>query len=84
MLIPRRTSRPARGGPCTVKIVPDCDHFYNGREDAIGDRFVVAQRRPALISGQAQGAASGKFVIDCAARVHWNMLHSRYPDDSVL
>ncbi len=23
------------GGPCTVEIIPDCDHFYNGREGAI-------------------------------------------------
>ncbi|HXV11695.1 MAG TPA: alpha/beta hydrolase [Burkholderiales bacterium] len=23
------------GGPCQVEIVPDCDHFYNGREEAI-------------------------------------------------
>ena len=23
------------GGPCTVEIVRDCDHFYNGREDAV-------------------------------------------------
>jgi len=23
------------GGPCTVEIVPDCDHFYNGREETI-------------------------------------------------
>ena len=23
------------GGPCTIEIVPDCDHFYNGREGAI-------------------------------------------------
>lgn len=23
------------GGACTVEIVPDCDHFYNGREDAV-------------------------------------------------
>ena len=22
-------------GPCTVEIVPDCDHFYNGCEDAV-------------------------------------------------
>ena len=28
------------GGPCTVEIVPDCDHFYNGREDAV--RAIVA------------------------------------------
>jgi pimeloyl-ACP methyl ester carboxylesterase len=25
------------GGPCTVEIVPDCDHFYNGREAAVGE-----------------------------------------------
>lgn len=23
------------GGPCKVDIVPDCDHFYRGREDAV-------------------------------------------------
>jgi pimeloyl-ACP methyl ester carboxylesterase len=23
------------GGPCSVEIVPDCDHFYAGREDAV-------------------------------------------------
>ena len=23
------------GGPCEVEIVPDCDHFYNGREPAV-------------------------------------------------
>jgi pimeloyl-ACP methyl ester carboxylesterase len=22
-------------GPCTVEIVPDCNHFYVGREDAV-------------------------------------------------
>ena len=27
----------ASGGPCDVEIVPDCDHFYKGREDAIID-----------------------------------------------
>ena len=25
----------AARAPCTVKIIPDCDHFYNGREDAV-------------------------------------------------
>ena len=24
------------GGPCTVEIVPDCDHYYNGREETVG------------------------------------------------
>ena len=23
------------GGPCEVRIVPNCDHFYGGREDAV-------------------------------------------------
>jgi pimeloyl-ACP methyl ester carboxylesterase len=23
------------GGPCSVEIVPDCEHFYSGREDAV-------------------------------------------------
>jgi len=23
------------GGPCVVEIVPNCDHFYTGREEAI-------------------------------------------------
>src|SRR5262249_60976451 len=34
----------AAGGPCRAEIVPDCDHFYNGREDkvrAIGSRLGV-------------------------------------------
>jgi pimeloyl-ACP methyl ester carboxylesterase len=25
----------AAGGPCTVEIVANCDHFYNGREDHV-------------------------------------------------
>jgi pimeloyl-ACP methyl ester carboxylesterase len=24
------------GGPCAVEIVPDCDHYYNGREEVVG------------------------------------------------
>jgi pimeloyl-ACP methyl ester carboxylesterase len=35
------------GGPCTVEIVPDCDHFYNGREDGVG-ALVAAWLRGAL------------------------------------
>jgi pimeloyl-ACP methyl ester carboxylesterase len=23
------------GGPCDVRIVKDCDHFYGGREEAV-------------------------------------------------
>jgi pimeloyl-ACP methyl ester carboxylesterase len=25
------------GGACKVEIVPNCDHFYNDREDAVAD-----------------------------------------------
>jgi len=25
------------GGPCTVEIIPDCDHFYDGRETAVAE-----------------------------------------------
>ncbi|MEK9646536.1 MAG: alpha/beta hydrolase [Alphaproteobacteria bacterium] len=30
----------ASAGPCDVEIVPDCDHFYKGREDAITEIVV--------------------------------------------
>ena len=33
------------GGPCAVEIVPDCDHFYVGREDAVRDAVVSWLRR---------------------------------------
>jgi pimeloyl-ACP methyl ester carboxylesterase len=40
------------GGACTVEIVPDCDHFYNGREEAI--RTIVSSwLRRALQSADA-------------------------------
>jgi pimeloyl-ACP methyl ester carboxylesterase len=32
---PAEEYRRAAGGPCRVEIVPDCDHFYNGREDVV-------------------------------------------------
>ena len=32
---PAEEFRTRSGGPCTVEIVADCDHFYNGREDAV-------------------------------------------------
>jgi pimeloyl-ACP methyl ester carboxylesterase len=32
---PGEDFRERAGGPCAVEIVPGCDHFYNGREDAI-------------------------------------------------
>jgi pimeloyl-ACP methyl ester carboxylesterase len=32
---PAEEFRTHSGGPCAVEIVADCDHFYNGREDAV-------------------------------------------------
>jgi pimeloyl-ACP methyl ester carboxylesterase len=38
---PAEEFRDACGGPCTVEIIPDCDHFYNGREETV-QRVVCA------------------------------------------
>lgn len=32
---PAEEFRERAGGPCTVEIVPECDHFYNGREEVV-------------------------------------------------
>lgn len=32
---PAEEFRRAAGGPCKVEIIPNCDHFYNGREDTV-------------------------------------------------
>ena len=34
---PAEAFKDRAGGPCAVAIVPDCDHFYVGREDAVRD-----------------------------------------------
>jgi pimeloyl-ACP methyl ester carboxylesterase len=34
---PAEEFRARASGPCAVEIVPDCDHFYNGREEAVRD-----------------------------------------------
>jgi len=33
------------GGPCTVEIISNCDHFYNGREEAVSALTVSWLRR---------------------------------------
>jgi pimeloyl-ACP methyl ester carboxylesterase len=33
------------GGPCEVDIIPDCDHFYRGREDAVITRVTAWLRK---------------------------------------
>jgi len=34
-LYPAEAFADLSGGPCSVEIVPDCDHFYGGREEAV-------------------------------------------------
>jgi pimeloyl-ACP methyl ester carboxylesterase len=34
-LYPAEAFADLSGGPCNVEIVPNCDHFYAGREDAV-------------------------------------------------
>jgi pimeloyl-ACP methyl ester carboxylesterase len=34
---PAEEFRARTPGSCNVEIVPNCDHFYNGREEAVGD-----------------------------------------------
>jgi pimeloyl-ACP methyl ester carboxylesterase len=36
-LYPAEAFAKASAGPCSVEIVPDCDHFYRGREAAVAD-----------------------------------------------
>jgi pimeloyl-ACP methyl ester carboxylesterase len=42
---PAEAFRQRAGGPCDVEIVPDCDHFYVGREAAVTDLVVAWLRR---------------------------------------
>jgi pimeloyl-ACP methyl ester carboxylesterase len=35
---PAEAFRDRAGGPCKVDIIPNCDHFYRGRENAVIDR----------------------------------------------
>jgi pimeloyl-ACP methyl ester carboxylesterase len=42
---PAEKFQAAAAGPCDVDIVPNCDHFYNGREDAIIARVTAWLRR---------------------------------------
>ena len=44
---PAEAFRERAGGACTVEIVADCDHFYNGREQAV-QRIVTAWLATAL------------------------------------
>lgn len=49
---PAETYQAAAGGPCDVEIVPDCDHFYNGREAEVA-RIVAAWLSRQIARGAA-------------------------------
>src|SRR2546427_6030779 len=49
-------------GPCTVEIVPDCDHFYNGREEAI--QAIVSSWLAKTLHLDAKAAVSAKPVLE--------------------
>ena len=44
----------AAGGPCRVEIIPDCDHFYNGREDTVCE--IVSSWLAATLSLKRNGS----------------------------
>lgn len=56
-LYPAEAFRDHSGGPCEVKIVPDCDHFYAGREEVtcglIADWLRVLPAHKAARASQA-------------------------------
>ena len=39
-LYPAEAFQARAGGPCDVEIVPDCNHFYVGREAAVSELVV--------------------------------------------
>jgi pimeloyl-ACP methyl ester carboxylesterase len=39
------------GGKCEVDIIPECDHFYRGREQAVIDRVTAWLKRALPVSG---------------------------------
>jgi pimeloyl-ACP methyl ester carboxylesterase len=43
------------GGPCSVEIVPDCDHFYRGREGAVTE--AVCGWLDRVLASRGAGAA---------------------------
>jgi pimeloyl-ACP methyl ester carboxylesterase len=43
-------------GPCSVEIVPDCDHFYVGREAAVGE--AVCRWLAGVLTPRSSGALS--------------------------
>jgi pimeloyl-ACP methyl ester carboxylesterase len=38
---PAEAFKARTSGPCEVQIIPNCDHFYNGQEQAVTDRVTA-------------------------------------------
>ena len=54
-LYPAEAFQRRAAGPCTVEIVPDCDHFYVGREDAVAATVSAWLARTLRLPGAPQG-----------------------------
>jgi len=59
---PAEDFRARAGGPCDVEIIPGCDHFYNGREEAI-QAIVSSWLAKALHLG-ANAVVSAKPILE--------------------
>jgi pimeloyl-ACP methyl ester carboxylesterase len=55
-LYPAREFARRAGGACEVEFVPDCDHFYRGREAAVSSRVAAWIAR--TLGGAGCGGAS--------------------------
>jgi pimeloyl-ACP methyl ester carboxylesterase len=71
---PTDAFREACAGPCEVVVIDDCDHFYNGREDAVAAlvadwlRDVVGPADGALAPPSAASVAGGRDTDPGATR----------------
>lgn len=57
-LYPAEEFQARSGGPCTVEIVPDCDHFYVGREEVVS--ALVCAWLARTLALPAAGAAAAR------------------------
>lgn len=45
----------AAGGPCRVEVIPNCDHFYNGREDYVAGVVASWLAETLRLKGKSKG-----------------------------
>jgi pimeloyl-ACP methyl ester carboxylesterase len=48
---PAEAFRDCATGPCEVAIIPNCDHFYRGREGAVVERVTAWLRKTLTAAG---------------------------------